>query len=146
MFAQAARLVAGSAQMLRAFASEPGLATELPRWIADAKVRKEPLTYRQPWWNYRAIAYVEARLSAGDRVFEYGGGASSLWLLDRGVQLTTIEDNEQWLRGLHTILPQADVRFMPTPNGASLRRRNSTPTSTRATGVSSSPSSDPVTS
>ena len=90
MVAKLTRLTAGSVQMLQGFGREPGLVGQLPQWIRDAKVRKNPLEYRQPWWNYTAVNFVETRLRAGARVFEYGGGASTLWLLDRAARVTTI--------------------------------------------------------
>lgn len=78
MRSKPARLTAGTLQLLRGLAREPGLARDLPRWVRDAHIRKDPLRYRRPWWNYAAIAFVEQRLSPGARVFEYGGGASTL--------------------------------------------------------------------
>jgi hypothetical protein len=52
-----------------------------------------------PWWTYRAIGVVEAHLRALDgkaRVFEYGSGASSLWLSDRSGELHTVEHHAGW--------------------------------------------------
>ena len=106
--------------MLRALGQEPKLATDLPRWIADAKIRKAPMDHRKPWWNYHAVAFVEARLPHGARVFEYGGGASTLWLGDQGATVTTVEDSADWLAALAQRLPaDADVRFVETPANAS---------------------------
>jgi len=92
--------------MLQGFSREPGLVGQLPQWIRDAKVRKNPLEYRQPWWNYPAVNFVGTRLRAGARVFEYGGGASTLWLLDRPARVTTIEDDARdWFAGLRARMP-----------------------------------------
>jgi len=47
-----------------------------------------------PWWTYRAIDVVDAWLSARVRpirVFEYGAGASTLWLSRRADQIASIE-------------------------------------------------------
>ena len=47
-----------------------------------------------PWWTYRAIDVVDAWLSARVRpirVFEYGAGASTLWLSRRADQIVSIE-------------------------------------------------------
>jgi hypothetical protein len=112
MLAKTARLSSGSVRMLRAFAREPLLVADLPRWIRDAPARKDPLAHRQPWWNYKAVAFVEQRLPADALVFEYGGGASTLWLRDLGATVITVEDDEDWFRGLAELLPDADLRFI----------------------------------
>lgn len=47
-----------------------------------------------PWWTYGAITAVEehlARLGGAARVFEYGSGASSLWLAGRAGEVWTVE-------------------------------------------------------
>lgn len=103
--------------MLRGLAREPSLVADLPRWIGDAQVRKDPLGHRQPWWNYKAVSFVEQRLPAAARVFEFGGGASTLWLRDRGATVTTVEDSHEWLDGLRARIPDGDLRYIdPTPD------------------------------
>lgn len=47
-----------------------------------------------PWWTYPAIRAVEDhldRLGGSARVFEYGSGASSLWLAARAGEVWTVE-------------------------------------------------------
>jgi hypothetical protein len=47
-----------------------------------------------PWWTYRAIDVVEAWLSARPRpvrVYEYGSGASTLWLAARADEIHSVE-------------------------------------------------------
>ncbi|VTR76190.1 class I SAM-dependent methyltransferase [Cellulomonas hominis] len=47
-----------------------------------------------PWWTYGAAARVEERLAelgGSARVFEYGSGASSIWLARRAAQVTSVE-------------------------------------------------------
>lgn len=47
-----------------------------------------------PWWTYRAIDVTEAWLNAHPRpirVFEYGSGASTLWLSRRADEVFTVE-------------------------------------------------------
>jgi len=47
-----------------------------------------------PWWTYRAIDVVDAWLSARPhpiRVFEYGSGASTLWLARRADEVHSVE-------------------------------------------------------
>jgi len=47
-----------------------------------------------PWWTYGAIDEVEKRLAALQgraRVFEYGAGASTLWLAKRSAEVASVE-------------------------------------------------------
>jgi hypothetical protein len=47
-----------------------------------------------PWWTYRSIDIVDAWLSARPRpirVFEYGSGASTIWLAARADEVVSVE-------------------------------------------------------
>ncbi|WP_010139172.1 class I SAM-dependent methyltransferase [Oceanicola sp. S124] len=78
-----------------------------------------------PWWTYGAIDRVDAFLRghAAARVFEYGSGASTIWLARRAASVTSIEHHAGWgykVQGLidrlpdlcpvrlRTVLPDAD--------------------------------------
>ena len=51
-----------------------------------------------PWWTFEAIdrtnAFLERRPSA--RVFEYGSGASTIWLARRAGAITSVEHDPSW--------------------------------------------------
>ncbi len=51
-----------------------------------------------PWWTMDAIEKVDAYLSQhpGARVFEYGSGASTVWLSKRAASVTSIENDRGW--------------------------------------------------
>lgn len=51
-----------------------------------------------PWWTFGAIDEVERFLSCrpGARVFEYGSGASTIWLARRAGRVTSIEHDPVW--------------------------------------------------
>jgi len=51
-----------------------------------------------PWWTYDAIAEVDAFLAArpGARVFEYGSGASTVWLARRAGEVISVEHDGGW--------------------------------------------------
>ena len=52
-----------------------------------------------PWWTYPAIDYVEDFLKAGSaRVFEYGSGASTLWLSQRAATVDSVEHDLDFSR------------------------------------------------
>lgn len=62
-----------------------------------------------PWWTYRAIAIVERFLDANPeaRVFEYGSGASTLWLAKRARSVDSVEHEPEWATQVETLLDEA---------------------------------------
>lgn len=52
------------------------------------------------WWTFDALEQVDAFLRArpGARVFEYGAGASTMWLSRRAGQVTFVEHDEGWMQ------------------------------------------------
>ncbi|CCG04961.1 class I SAM-dependent methyltransferase [Blastococcus saxobsidens] len=62
-----------------------------------------------PWWTYPAIADVEAALAASDgkaRVFEYGSGASSVWLGRRAGEVHSVEHSGEFVEFLGSALAE----------------------------------------
>ncbi|MEP6852830.1 MAG: class I SAM-dependent methyltransferase [bacterium] len=62
-----------------------------------------------PWWTYRAIDYVDAWLDARPhpvRVFEYGSGASTLWLARRADEVNTVEHDPDFAEHIASTLGQ----------------------------------------
>lgn len=52
-----------------------------------------------PWWNVAATREIEQHLAAcgNARVFEYGSGASTVWLAQRCGEIVTVEHDKEWL-------------------------------------------------
>ena len=69
-------------------ALHPREITRLPRWLRERGAATMKL--RSPWWPYDAISWVAVNLPMGARVFEYGGGGSTLWLSDWRSSLPSI--------------------------------------------------------
>jgi hypothetical protein len=60
-----------------------------------------------PWWTYRAVDEVERWLGARPRparVFEYGSGASTVWLARRAGSVTTVEHHQEFAALMHGLL------------------------------------------
>lgn len=71
-----------------------------------------------PWWTYGAIDEVESFLltRVQPRVFEYGSGASTVWLAQRAAHVTSVEHDSAWCEVLRTRLIGYDnvaVRLVP---------------------------------
>src|ERR1700712_778935 len=98
------RYVAGNGVALaRLLARHPGQATRLRRWWPQRHALAFEL--RVPFWPYAAAEYLEARLPAGAKVFEYGSGGSTLWLLDHGADVTSVEHDRSWHQRLQQAAP-----------------------------------------
>lgn len=94
------------------FIANPRELRRIPRWLRER--RAGTLELRQPWWPYDMVELVERLLPANSRVFEYGGGGSSLWLSDRGASLTVVEHDLEWSRRLRTALP-SEIELIEAP-------------------------------
>ena len=57
---------------------------------------RSTVTLRLPWLPFRLIDTLEERLAPGMRVFEFGGGGSTLWFLDLGLEVVTAEHDTEW--------------------------------------------------
>jgi hypothetical protein len=66
--------------------------------MAERKV--QPITLRRPWWPYAATIWVEKHLPSAAHALEFGGGGSTLWLMDHGATVTVVEHEPGWAREL----------------------------------------------
>jgi hypothetical protein len=76
-----------------------------------------------PWWTYRAVDEVERWLGARPRparVFEYGSGASTVWLARRSASVVSVEHHEEFAALMRRLLAPID--------NATLLVRPATPT------------------
>lgn len=69
-----------------------------------------------PWLAWSCIDWMERTIRPGMRVFEYGGGGSTVYFLSRGCHVTTVEGNAQWFADLRTrtqaFAQRPDLRFV----------------------------------
>jgi predicted O-methyltransferase YrrM len=65
-----------------------------------------------PWWTFESSALVDAFLRGrrDARVFEWGSGASTIWLARRSASVVAVEHDLQWAQTVRGLLPaDADV-------------------------------------
>jgi hypothetical protein len=67
-------------------------------WWRSNRIHQQfsPISDRRPWMTFGAIGHLERELVGGSRVFEYGVGGSSVFFLDRGAVLASVESNPEW--------------------------------------------------
>jgi len=87
-------------------ARHPRLGKELPRLAATRG--RSTMRLRLPWLPFRLIDELAAVIGPGSRVFEYGGGGSTLWFLDRGAEVVTVEHHEGWANQLEEAISSPD--------------------------------------
>lgn len=103
-------------KVLQSFLRHPEDLPRLPRYLRE---RDAPtIGLRSPWWPYRAIDWVGTALPRNPRVFEFGGGGSTLWLEDRDATVTVVEHDEQWHNQLTQLLGSG-TRLLFRPASAS---------------------------
>jgi protein-L-isoaspartate O-methyltransferase len=58
------------------------------------------------WWSYPAMRRVDEFLAdrPGARIFEYGAGASTLWLAKRAAQVDSVEHDSRWAESVREML------------------------------------------
>lgn len=59
-----------------------------------------------PWWTFKSIDRVQDFLAEvpDARVFEWGSGASTVWLSHRAGSVRTVEHDAEWARSISTLL------------------------------------------
>ncbi len=99
--------------------SDPSLITGIGSCINHAS--SSNWEAREPWWNSRAIEYLQSRLPREGRAFEWGSGGSTVWLTRNGMNVTAIESEYEWAERVRKRCPAADVRFIPGADTGTLR-------------------------
>jgi hypothetical protein len=66
------------------------------RWKASLDPAAAPVEARHPWLTFRAIDRLADFAKPGCQVFEWGVGGSSLFFIDRGARVITVEHDRTW--------------------------------------------------
>lgn len=72
----------------------PGSFQYYKRW--KRLLGKNPINEKLPWITFKAIDFIEKNVKSSDKIFEYGGGGSTLYFLDRVAEVITVEHNKEW--------------------------------------------------
>jgi hypothetical protein len=123
--------VAGVRALRRTLAAI-GVLGLLDRWAARSRAGlwlrsllsiydlEDLMRYDVPWWTFEAADQVEAFLACRPqaRVFEWGSGASTVWLSRRAGTVTSIEHDPAWAGVVGPILPTNAVVHVVSPTPA----------------------------
>lgn len=74
------------------------------QWKKSQHKSSSPVIDRRPWMTFQSISFIERRLDTSSYIFEYGGGGSTLFFLDRGAKVITVEHDKEWFKTLSNII------------------------------------------
>lgn len=82
------------------------------RWENYLDPGRSSISDHSPWINFPAIDFLKRNLKPEDKIFEYGGGGSTLFFLDRVRQVITVEHNPEWFKILQeSILSETKCKW-----------------------------------
>ena len=67
-------------------------------WKAALKPGRNSVADEQAWINFKALDYLNSYLQKSHKVFEYGGGGSTLFFAKRCAFVATVENDEAWFK------------------------------------------------
>jgi hypothetical protein len=73
-------------------------------WEKSININYHPVRARRPWINLPTTRFLSSRLRAGQSVFEFGAGGSTLFFLDKGLRVTTVEHDGKWFETISHIV------------------------------------------
>ncbi len=74
------------------------------RWKKSLRPETSSVKDKQPWITFAAIDILDNYLNSSSRVFEYGGGGSTLFFADRVKEVVTAEHDREWFNVLADII------------------------------------------
>lgn len=78
------------------------------QWKESQQPGRSPMADRRPWLTFQATATISEALKPGCSVFEFGGGGSTLYFLDRGAKVITVEHDSHWFDLLDKSVREGD--------------------------------------
>lgn len=75
-------------------------------WRNSLKPGATSVRDEQPWITFQVIAFLKSKVKATDKVFEYGGGGSTLFFVNRAAEVVTVEHNDEWFKILSSIIKE----------------------------------------
>jgi len=66
------------------------------RWKNSLDEKANSVADRLPWLTFPVIDLLNNKINATSKIFEYGGGGSTLFFLDRAGEVVTVEHDKDW--------------------------------------------------
>ncbi len=69
-------------------------------WKKTLVEGKSSLDFGLPWFTFQAIDYIDQHLPEGARVFEFGGGGSTVFFQKKKCLVYTVEHHKEWFENI----------------------------------------------
>lgn len=80
---------------------DPADLVHLPAWMMSVIGPGTLYDKGIPWFTYKTTRWLKQYVKPGMRVFEWGAGGSTVWLLARDVNLISVEMRPEWFQRIH---------------------------------------------
>jgi len=77
------------------------------RWGKSLQPGINSIIDKQPWITFPSIDFLKLHLNSNSRVFEYGGGGSTLFFMNRVKEVVTVEHDPEWFSRLQQTLAKS---------------------------------------
>jgi uncharacterized protein (DUF2249 family) len=68
------------------------------RWSQSFGPGRNSVSDELPWLNFAAIDFLQRQPLANSKIFEFGGGGSTLFFCKHGAKVSTVEDHAEWFK------------------------------------------------
>ena len=76
-----------------------------PAWSCSLQFGRSPIIDRIPWIVFPALQSLKSTIKPPGRFFEYGVGGSTLFFLDNGWEVVSVEHNADWYHSVKEQIP-----------------------------------------
>jgi hypothetical protein len=80
------------------------------KWLSALQPGRNSMADEWAWINFEALDHIEQYLHPESKVFEYGGGGSTLFFLKRAGFVATVENDKQWFSALEQAIAQRGIQ------------------------------------
>lgn len=74
------------------------------QWRSSFQQGRTSVSDEWAWITFPALNYLQEHIQAESRVFEFGGGGSTLFFCKRVAEVVTVEDNAEWFKILTEVV------------------------------------------
>jgi len=79
------------------------------KWISSFEPMRNSVQDEQPWVSFRAQEIIHGLVSSNFKIFEFGGGGSTLFFCKRSKHVVTVEDSDHWFEKLRDIIVAKNI-------------------------------------
>jgi predicted O-methyltransferase YrrM len=78
-------------------------------WVSSQREGRSTMTDEMPWLTYEAIDFLNRYVRKTMRVFEFGGGGSSVYFAKHAGHVITVEHDARWFEAMCTAIERKGI-------------------------------------